>query len=370
MNHRERLLKCLKGKQVDRIPDFEFGAWEQTIKRWHSEGLPLEYNGEDSAIDQYFHTDNIEFGPSISINVGLLPSFEYKILEEKGDHIIVQNEDGAIAEILRPELGASIPKYLKYVIENRKDWIKLRDERLNPDDERRLPKNIDELCKLSLSADYPIIVNCGSLYGWIRNWMGVEKLSYALYDDLKWVEEMMEHLTMLKLKVLEKIAGKCKIDLAWWWEDMCYKSGPLISPKMFNQLMVPRYKRVTEFLKREMGCEFNLVDCDGNIHQLVGLWFEGGINVMFPLESAHTDIYKISKEYGKKVAMMGGFDKRALIKGKSAIDKEWERLLPIIKRGGFIPHVDHRVPPDVSFDNYKYYRKRKCEIIGKEYKEN
>ena len=152
MTHRERLLRTLRGEPVDRVPDYEFGAWAQTIARWHKEGMPQEYN----SIDHFFHTDNMEYGPSPGVHIGLLPGFEYKVLEEKGDHIIVQDGDGAIAEMLRPELGASIPKYLRYAIETRKDWERIRDERLNPETPGRIPENLDELCKRSLDADYPL----------------------------------------------------------------------------------------------------------------------------------------------------------------------------------------------------------------------
>ncbi len=86
---------------------------------------------------------------------------------------------------------------------------------------------------------------------------------------------------------------------------------------------------------------------------------------MFPLEAAHTDAYKISDRFGSRIPLRGYFDKRALIKSKKAIDQELSRLMPLIKRGGFIPHTDHLVPPDVSWDNYCYYRRRKCDIIGK-----
>ena len=365
MTHRERLLRTLRFQPVDRVPDYEFGAWQQTIDRWHKEGLPEECGGVWSAINQYFHTDDTEYGPGPWLHTGLLPGFEYKVLEEKGDHIVVQDGDGAIAEMVRPELGASIPRYLRYAIETREDWEKIRDERLNPNTPGRVPENIDELCKLTFDADYPIGISGGSLYGWLRNWMGVENISIAIIEDTQWVEEMMEHLTQLWLHLYEKIAGKCKIDISHWWEDMCFNKGPLISPKMFKQLMVPRYKRVTDFLRNECGCEFNMVDCDGNIHELVPLWLEGGINVMFPLEAAHTNAYRISDEFGTKVALRGYFDKRALIAGPEAIDAEFERLTPLLKRGGFIPHTDHLVPPDVSWQNYQYYRRRKVEWIGK-----
>lgn len=365
MTHRERLLRTLRFETVDRVPDYEFGAWDQTINRWHKEGLPQEYTGVWGAINSYFHTDDTEYGPSPWVNIGLLPGFEYKVLEEKGDHITIQDGDGAIAEMIRPELGASIPRYIRYAIETRKDWEKIRDEKLNPDTPGRIPDNLDELCRKTFDADYPTGLGCGSIYGWLRNWMGVENISIAFYEDPDWVEEMMEHLTWMRLKLFEPLAGKCKIDLGHWWEDMCYNKGPLISPKLFAKYMVPRYKRITDFLRNECGCEFNMLDCDGNIHELVPLWLEGGINVMFPVEAAHTDAYKISDQFGKKVPMRGYFDKRALIAGKSAIDKEFERLEPLLKRGGYIPHTDHLVPPDVSWENYKYYRQRKCDFIGK-----
>jgi hypothetical protein len=365
MTDRERLIRTLKFQSVDRVPDFEFGMWAQTLDRWHKEGLPEIYKDSWQAIPEYFKTEDRE-SFNIEIDVGLFPAFEYKILEEKGDHLIIQDSDGAICEMLKPELGASIPRFLRYYIEDRKDWERLRDERLNPLEPGRIHPDIDRICKATWESDKPVKVWLGSLYGWLRNWMGVENLSYAIYDDPEWVEEMMEHLTMLTLTVLSKVAGKAKVDLGVWWEDMCFKTGSLLSPKHFSQWMVPRYKRITDFVKNECGCEFHRLDCDGNINELVPLWLEGGINVMFPLEAAHTDAYRISREFGSKVPLVGYFDKRALIEGKEAIDREFDRLTPLFKKGGFIPHTDHLVPPDVSFENYLYYRKKKCEFIGKE----
>lgn len=374
LNHRERMLRTLAGQPVDRPPDYEFGAWTQTIDRWSSEGMDVAscmgLGRKTYWLEHYFDTDDAGYGPTLNINVGLLPMFEEVVLEERGEVQIVQDRDGAICEQLRPELGASIPRYLRYAIQTRADWEKMRDERLNPDHPERLPRYLDALAGRLRDADYPIIVRLGSLYGWIRNWMGVENLSLTLYDDRPWVEEMMEHLTRLTLAVLERLAGRgFVIDRADWWEDMCYRSGSLISPRMFAQLMVPRYRRITDFLRREFNCHFNQLDCDGNIHQLVPLWLEGGINVMFPIEVAHTDAFRIAQEFGPRVALRGAFDKRALIEGPAAIDAELKRLHPLVARGGFIPHTDHLVPPDVPWEHYLYYRRRKCELIGKPWRE-
>ncbi len=374
LTHRERLLGTLRRQPVDRVPDLEFGAWVQTLERWSHEGIDFRAcNGlcrPPYGLDHYFGTDDTEYGPSLNVNVGLLPAFDEEVIEDRGHSELIQDRDGAISEQLKPEYGASIPRYIRYAIQTRADWECVRDERLNPDHAERIPRHLDALAGRLCNVDTPIIVRLGSLYGWIRNWMGVEKLSLMMYDDRALVEEMMEHLTRLTLSVLEKLAGKgLRIDRADWWEDMCFRSGSLLSPRMFAEMMAPRYKRITDFLRHELGCEFNQLDCDGNIHQLVPLWLEGGINVMFPIEAAHTKVYSIADEYGARVALRGAFDKRALIAGPQAIDAELERLRPLIERGGLIPHTDHLVPPDVSLENYTYYRRKKCDLIGKPWRE-
>jgi len=86
---------------------------------------------------------------------------------------------------------------------------------------------------------------------------------------------------------------------------------------------------------------------------------------MFPLEiRGGTDPYRMRERFGRDVLLMGGVDKTQLIAGKAAIDAEIDRITPLVEQGGYIPHVDHRVPPDVTYENYLYYLKRKREAFG------
>ncbi len=374
LTHRERLLRTLRHQAVDRVPDFEFELWAQTRERWQREGMRVEVPLPlERTLERYFGTDDAEYGPGLGINVVAEPRFEETILEERGRYQLIQDDNGALCERLMPEpgeFGGSMPRFLRFAVESRADWQRLRDERLDPCSLGRVPPQLGALARRLRGTDYPITVFLGGLYGYIRNWLGVERLSLLIYDDLPFVEEMMEHLTRLTLSVLEKLAGKgFRIDQGDWWEDMCFNHGSLLSPRLFNELMVPRYRRVTEFMRREFGTEFHRMDCDGNIHELVPLWLDAGINVMFPLEVAHTDANRILDRFGQRVAIQGGFDKRALIAGPAAIDAELDRLQPLLEQRGCIPHTDHLVPPDVSYANYLYYRHRKCELIGKPWRE-
>ncbi len=211
----------------------------------------------------------------------------------------------------------------------------------------------------------PLGITSGSLLGWLRNWAGFEGISLLVYDDPDLVEEAMEAVCRLICAVIEATPTDLDLDFAHGWEDICFNHGPMLSPALAEKWMVPRYRRITDLLKERHGIDIVVVDCDGNIDELVPLWLDAGVNCMFPLEVASgTDPYELRRRHGDRVLLKGGVDKRALIAGPEAIDAEIARLEPLVREGGYVPHVDHRVPPDVSYDNYLYYLRRKRDTFG------
>ena len=175
---------------------------------------------------------------------------------------------------------------------------------------------------------------------------------------------MIEYMCRFNLRIIEKLASVISFDYANGWEDIAFKNGPLLSPAMFRRFLLPRYKRLAETLRR-FGVDVIFTDCDGDINLLVEPWLEAGFNCMFPLEVAcGTDPVALRARYGKQLLLIGGANKRKLIEGKRAIDEEMDRLAPLVEEGGFIPHVDHRCPPDVTLENYQYYLARKRMILG------
>lgn len=358
MTHRERFLACMHFQPVDHIPDHEFGYWSDTLVRWRQEGLPA-WVTDDGKADRYFGFSPFPGGPP---NLGIRPGFEYRLLEEDDTHQIIIDGSG-VKCMINKDGSSSIPKFLEFPIHDHASWDDFA-KRLDYRDPARYPANWEEWKKSVAVRDYPLVVGGGSLFGWLRNWMGFEGIAIAAMEDPDWVEEMIEHLCVFICKTIERAVTEVQFDAASLWEDMCYKGGPLISPRLFEKWMVPRYKRITDLL-RANGCDIAFVDCDGNINQLVGLWLEGGVNCMFPLEiRGGSDPYPIREKYGHEVLLMGGVDKTQLMGDKAMIRKEIDRLKPLVADGGFIPHVDHRVPPDVSYENYLYYLEVKRAEFG------
>ncbi|MFZ5517799.1 MAG: uroporphyrinogen decarboxylase family protein [Candidatus Zhuqueibacterota bacterium] len=359
MTTRERLNKVLHWQKADKIPNVDFGYWDETIQLWHSQGLPKEVATNED-VERYLGLDGVEIFLWFPVRNGLYPWFENKTLETHSNYKLIQTHEGNICRV--PLVGESIPQYEKYVLETRADWERLKAERLNFKDDSRIG-DIPAVIEKSKQTGLPLRFDAGSLYGWLRNWMGVENVSIAMMTERDWIEEMMDHFTEMTLYLIDKTLPHVQVDLAWWWEDMCFNKGPLISPRLFEELMVPRYAKITRHLKK-YHVDVNILDCDGCIYELVPGWLKAGINCMFPLEAAHTNPRKLREWYGRDVLLVGGVNKVELSKDRAAIDRELESLLPLIEAGGFVPCMDHRVPPDVSFENYLYYLEKKKRILG------
>jgi len=160
----------------------------------------------------------------------------------------------------------------------------------------------------------------------------------------------------------EYIQQRVKLDYFFIWEDMCGKTGTLISPDLFRGFLLPYYKRLTASL-RNGGCSHIVVDSDGDERPLVPLWIEGGVNIVFPWESQFgLDLHAVRRQY-PTLGLAGGLNKRVLEFDRSEMDKELDKVPYLLESGYFIPSCDHGVTNNVSWCNYRYFYERLRELI-------
>lgn len=358
MNERERFVKTLTCSDPDRPSYGDYFAYDSTHKRWEHEGLP---KGLDHAgLFDYFGMDHIDLWgrDKIGINDGFLPYFKPKVLKETAQYRILRGKDGVTVKVKKNMPPPAMPQYLLYPVINRTSWRNLK-RRLNPDTPGRLPDNLTEIAHASPTRTTPVGAWLGGTYGYIRNWMGIENVSYLFYDDPALVEEMIEHLTYFYSTLAQRIfASGVQLDWVMFWEDMAYKNGPLLTPQLYYKYCLPFYRTMTEIL-RQNGVKVVGLDSDGDVRELIPFWLDVGISVIHPMEvAARMDVCKIRRKYGTKVRFLGGIDKRELAKGHKAIDLE---VIPKVREllnrgGGFVAECDHGIPPDISFNNYCYFR--------------
>jgi hypothetical protein len=371
MNNRDRFYATMHYQPRDRAPIIDFGFWEETLPVWYEQGLPREiyFTGDSCNHESFFGMD---FGldqvsRSTGLTVDLQPEFEEKVIEDHGDHIIFQQADGV--RVLKRKFMSSIPQPQSHLLTDRDSWQKYFKPRLDPTTPSRFPP--DWAARVAAwkapNHDEVIALRGGSLYGKLRNWMGVENLSYALYDDPVWFEEMVSTVADCVIGVLEMaLASGVQFDGCGMWEDMAYRGGPLLSPSHFKKYLSPHYRRITELLHK-YNVDVVWLDCDGKIDDLIPLWLEAGVNCMFPVEVGvwGADPLKFRQEYGRELLMMGGFDKHILQGSQAGIEAEVYRLLPLVEEGGYLGFCDHRVPPDVPLKNYLFYLETVRQVWGK-----
>lgn len=355
MNDRERFNATMHYQPRDRSPICDFGFWKETITLWYDQGLPRNVNPCNS--DMFFGMDFGLDWIGAGVNVGLEPLFDEVVLEDRGDYEIVQQIDGV--RVLRKKFMGTIPQHQGHLLVDRESWEKHYKPRLDPTTPRRYPADWDSRVRnwRNPKRGNVVVLPAGSLYGWIRDWMGLEAVSLLVYDDPALFEEMVTTIADCVIGVLTRVLETGgHFDAVAMWEDMCYRAGPLLSPQHFKRYLVPHYRRISD-LARSHGVDVLWVDCDGKIDELIPLWLDAGINCMFPVEVGTwgADPMAYRKKYGKDLLMLGGFDKRILAGSKEAIEAEVRRLTPLVEEGGYIGFCDHRVPPDVPLENYVFY---------------
>ena len=375
MTPRERFRAVMHFRKPDRLPLYEWVAIpDQTMLRWIKEGLPLEnvidqdelfMPGELLSICCYrlfsYHQPKyfklLDRMEDITIDFGPIPRFGYRVIEETEKYKILIDAGGIKKKIMKGR-QFGMPQFLEYPVKNRVDWEKIK-ERFNPADPRRYPLNWnDETIEYYKTSNYPIRLRMPGFFSFGRQLMGLENWLLAFYKAPDLVKDMEEFWINFLIETARNVVETLKsdIDCVTIWEDMAYKNGPLLSLKYFREFMLPSYKKLTAFLKKN-NIDVILVDTDGDAHLLIPLLLEGGVNGIYPLEvQAGMDAVALRKEYGKRLLLIGNIDKRAIAKGKEAIEREIKSKLPFLKEeGGYIPSLDHEVPPDIPYQNYMYY---------------
>ncbi len=368
MTNRERALAILNYEKYDRLPVVHFGFWIETLEKWYREGhLTKEEATMWSDGNAYERAIALKLGfdfnwySTCPVNAGLFPAFEAKVLEVFADGSKkMQNDEGVI--VLQREGAGSIPAEIDHLLKDRESWEQHYLPRLQYCDERMDQDALDFL-RSNPDREDPLGLYCGSLFGQFRNWAGVTGSSYLLADDEDLYDEIIDTIGKLSFKLTEKLLlSGITFDFAHFWEDICFKNGPLVIPSVFDEKVGPHYKRITDLLRRH-GINIVSLDCDGMIDTLIPTWFENGVNTMFPIEVGTwgANISPWREKYGKALRGVGGMDKKVFACDYQAIDEEIQRLRPLVELGGYIPCPDHRIAPDAKWENVQYY----CEQMRK-----
>jgi len=406
MNARERFLRVLAFEPGVHSLKWEFGYWGETVDNWYAQGLPktnyptvggstttptaslyapawlslgrrrlpkgiavvgggLYWPTQSFPLDRdvrsFFGLDACQ--QIVDVNLLFDPMFEVQVIQEDDQVFDYIDVDGVRRRFLKAE--GTIPNAMKWPIVDRKSWEKLKDERLNLKNiATRFPADWEGRVREYQQRDYPLALGGypHGFFGTLSHLIGYENLFLWYYDEPKLVHDILNTFTEIWIAVYSEVLSRISIDYWQIWEDVSYGKGSMISMATVKEYMLPYIRRVGDFLKSRK-VRHILLDTDGDCNSLIPLFMQAGVTGMYPFEvNCGMDIVKVRQQY-PRLQMMGGISKSEIAKGGSRIDEVLKPVETVLGTGGYVPFADHFVPPDVSLEDFSYYRRRLNEII-------
>jgi hypothetical protein len=319
MNHRERFHALMNFQAVDRLPRIEWAVWwDQTITRWHGEGLP----------------ESITDGAEIRAYFGLDPYYQMWFCP-RGP-------------------GTPAPTHHGASLISDMDGYRAIRQYLYPDPATFLDTALLEAwSRKQAQGDAVLWITIEGFFWFPRTLFGIAEHLTAFYEYPELMNAMNEDLLAYHHRILDAVCAVCRPDFMTFAEDMSYNHGAMISGELFREHITPFYDRIIPRLT-ELGI-IPIIDTDGDVTELVPWFAEAGVDAFLPLErQAGCDIVALKRDY-PRLRLIGAYDKMVMTQGEAAMRAEFERLLPAMRQGGYIPSVDHQTPPSVPLAEYRVY---------------
>ncbi|MCC6729229.1 MAG: hypothetical protein IT208_07805 [Chthonomonadales bacterium] len=370
MTDRERFIASMEYTPCDRRPNHELGVWPQTAVRWHQESA----RASDAFTWNWFHGEDalcLDRREYIPVNYGFIPTFPHEVLEETDEYEVVRNGLGVVTRALKAgTVGGGrmcMDQYLDFPVKRPEDFPDIR-RRLEAAISTRYPADLEARIAGWEARTCPLVLgeNCAAngFYWRAREFMGTEALSYAWYDYPALMHEMMEFFADFIIETSRPVLDRVSVDYFTLNEDLSMKNGPLLSPESYRRFVLPHLRRMVAFMKGH-GVRYFALDTDGDPTPIVPLMMDAGVDVLWPIERAsNIGPVELRRRFGRSLRLWGGVDKREIARGPEAIRAHLRELIPLVEEGGYIPTVDHTVPPDISWDNFRYYMDAKRALLA------
>lgn len=296
----------------------------------------------------------------LPVRTGLMSDLKETVLEETDDYRITRDALGRRMKLIKRSATLALP--MDYPVKNWDDWRRIKPGYAFRED--RLGAGWEARGRILRDRQVAIQVSIPGGFDEPRQLMGEEELCVAYYEQPDLIHDMLETIGDTAFKVLERVSANVPVDILYIHEDMAGKSGSLAGPVQILEFIKPYYRKVWDLLQSR-GTRLFIQDSDGDMNSVIPAFIECGLNVMLPLEPASgMDIVALRERYGTRMAFWGGIDKHVLRRSKAEIEKELlYKVPPMIKSGGCILALDHRIPNGTPLENYRFYVRTMWELL-------
>lgn len=391
---REYITLTFSNEGLDRGAKQEtFEPWDMTVADWEKEGLKTDFNEKLMVprvptevgyickdrpvmpVDHYYMTmlenpifrleKELGYDPirRMAFRIPFL-SYDEEILEQTEEFYVRRDIDGWIRKYYK---NRNLFFALEPVVKDEETWEKHKAHTLEAYKKYCTDENLKKAYapyhEGNVRGEYPIRFRLMGFFWILRDLMDNEPMLYSFYDYPDMIEDIHRFQIDIYKEQMGKILDIIKPDVLFFEEDLSGKNGPMISPDTFDEFIAPCYREMIPFLK-ERGVKHVFVDTDGDFTRLIPNFTNAGVDGFLPVDvNAGVDIVDVRRRF-PTVKFIGGFNKLELLKGKEAIDREFKRLEPVIRQGGYLCGIDHQAAPNTPYEYYQYYIKRLGEMMA------
>jgi uroporphyrinogen decarboxylase len=180
----------------------------------------------------------------------------------------------------------------------------------------------------------------------------IQSFMLKVYDDLPFVEHLMDLGQQYQIEILEAIAD-LPVSFVYMDDDVCTSSGYFISPRMMDSIWVPRAERLVGLVKR-MGVPI-IWHCCGKLDPVLPLLAKWGVAAIHPVQPSCNDIYAIKREWGEHLCLIGNMNIEGVLAFGSpteVIADTKEHIDRLSYNGGYVVASSHSIVDSIPPENY------------------
>lgn len=285
-----------------------------------------------------------------------------KILETGSDWNVVEWETGAKWRVGTAKIVWA-RKYIEYPVESEDDIDEL--DLPDPDD----PSRYDGIEKaVRYATDRGFFPTCGingffsGVWYFLRGPLEVSLKDMYMRKDFykKLIAKMGEFNLKAEKNLLER--GALMIG---WPEDLGYRGGTFMNPKLYEELIYPWHVKAINLAHR-YGAFVNM-HSHGKIDAIVPLLVKAGLDVLNPVgPTDNMDLKTLKDTYGGEICFQGGLSKNiGFMRSEVLKEHLLDRLRVGTYGGGFILSSEGDVPVEMTVENFKTFLK-----VSRKYRKN
>jgi len=377
MNAKERILNTLNHIEPDKVPSFEFGISNNSIRK-HLGFPPDESQMGLDLLEKYPIKEQNIFLKQMMKNVsifkeGYRKTYEFyhragmdlvwatttlyprKIVEfnDGKEGVGFVDEYGRIMRFVRHTSGEFILNYNGAYFKSYEDYEMW--EPRDPELDLRLKMF---LAGKEVQAEMKNKVFCAptvaGLFDCVWEGFGIDQFSRILVSPKK-AKKIFDDAGMFVLELI-KILVENGAELILLLDDYGFKNGLFMNPKHYKTYIIPWLKKICTTAHKQ-GSKI-LLHSDGDLYEIVADLIQSGIDALHPIEPTTAnpdyDIFKLHKTYGDQITFVGNLSPNLLSDGTiSEIETYAKRLIrELAPGGGYIFSSGHSTTPQVTLDRW------------------